>query len=154
MLPDAPGTYVLILRLPQASSVACGRLGALALAAGWYAYVGSARGPGGLAARIGHHLRRARRPHWHIDHLRAVAEVVAVWWAPGSPRLECAWAAALAGLPGAARPGAGFGASDCRCVGHLVALPGPPRASALSAALGQDGGLHVLDLHTNAPDAR
>jgi Uri superfamily endonuclease len=64
-----PGTYLLLLRLPQPTTLAVGRLGALALPAGWYVYVGSALG--GLGPRLRRHLRVAKPPHWHVDSLRA-----------------------------------------------------------------------------------
>ena len=123
-LPVAAGTYALALRLAQpAELTVAGR--AVRLAPGLYVYVGSAHGPGGLQARLGRHLRGGGRPRWHIDALRAVAEVVG-WHAVVSPlHLECDWAQALAYLPGAAIPVPGFGAGDCRggCQAHLVALP-------------------------------
>lgn len=123
-LPLAAGTYALALRLAQSVELTIAGRNAH-LPPGLYVYVGSAHGPGGVRARLGRHLRGDGRPRWHIDTLRAVAEVVG-WHAVVSPlRLECAWAQALAYLPGAAIPVPGFGASDCRrgCAAHLVALP-------------------------------
>ncbi|HYA22015.1 MAG TPA: DUF123 domain-containing protein [Thermoproteota archaeon] len=38
---------------------------------GLYLYVGSARGPGGLRARVARHLRRDKVRKWHIDYLTA-----------------------------------------------------------------------------------
>jgi len=60
---------VLILRLPCPATVNVGRLGRVRFPAGWYAYVGSAYGPGGLAARISRHLRPSKPSHWHLDYL-------------------------------------------------------------------------------------
>jgi hypothetical protein len=114
--------------------------------------VGSALGPGGLAARIAHHVRPVAKPHWHIDRLRRAAQVVAVWYTVGNTHLECLWAAALAGQAGAGRPIRGFGASDCRCPGHLIALPGPLDGRVLAAALGPSGELVTLEPDTKAPD--
>ncbi|MFO8145391.1 MAG: DUF123 domain-containing protein, partial [Candidatus Syntrophosphaera sp.] len=54
--------------------------------------VGSARGPGGLAARIARHQREPKPRHWHIDYLRAHAELIAVWYTVGSLGRECSWA--------------------------------------------------------------
>ena len=123
-LPSVSGTYALALRLADPLDLTIARRRVL-LPPGLYIYVGSAQGPGGLRARLGRHLRGDGRPRWHIDALRAVAEVVG-WHVAVSPlRLECAWAQSLAHLPGAAIPVPGFGASDCRhgCPAHLVALP-------------------------------
>ena len=60
------------------SSVQIGRCGTLCAHPGFYVYVGGALGPGGLRARLSHHLRRAVRPHLHIDYLRRGAMLVAV----------------------------------------------------------------------------
>lgn len=48
------GTYILILSSPARSTIDVGRLGRMTLAHGYYLYVGSAFGPGGLRARIAH----------------------------------------------------------------------------------------------------
>lgn len=123
-LPSAPGTYALALSLAAPADLTIARR-RVHLPPGLYVYVGSAHGPGGLRARLGRHRRGDGQPRWHIDALRAVAEVVG-WHVAVSPlRLECAWAQALASLPGAAIPVPGFGASDCRdgCKAHLVLLP-------------------------------
>jgi Domain of unknown function DUF123 len=66
-----PGTYVLVLSSRSTDLIQIGRLGALQLQSGFYVYVGSALGPGGVRARLAHHLKLSRRPHWHIDYLRA-----------------------------------------------------------------------------------
>ena len=126
MLPDQPGTYVLLLDLPHPTAIDIGRLGRFEFPAGRYAYVGSARGPGGLAARVSRHLRSPKLSHWHIDYLRAKADPVEIWYAVGSQRKECAWATALAGLPSATIPVPRFGASDCKCLAHLIHLGESP----------------------------
>jgi Uri superfamily endonuclease len=84
---------------------------------GCYLYVGSAFGPGGLAARIKHHRKIAARPHWHMDYLRAVCDLTEVWLTTGCH--EHTWAKAVAQLPDAVVPMPGFGSSDCRCATHL-----------------------------------
>lgn len=122
-LPAEPGTYILLMRVDAPLALTPGRLGEVVLAAGLYAYVGSAHGPGGLRARVGRHLRVEKRPHWHVDALTARAPVVEVWASASVERLECRWAAALAALPGAEGPIPGFGASDCGCPTHLLRLP-------------------------------
>jgi len=126
-LPCAPGTYALRLRLARGATIAIGRLGTFPFPAGEYLYVGSALGPGGLAARVAHHAGCSPSPHWHIDHLRQRAELVAVWHRTGAVRREHEWAAALTRLPGAIVPVARFGASDCRCAAHLVRTASAPR---------------------------
>ena len=66
------GTYTLLVELPECSTVEVGALGSLDLDAGWYAYTGSALGPGGFT-RVQRHREmavgeRAAR-HWHVDYL-------------------------------------------------------------------------------------
>jgi Uri superfamily endonuclease len=121
VISASKGTYALILQLPVQSRIAVGRLGAFLFPAGFYIYVGSAFGPGGLRARIAHHMKRATRPHWHIDYLRRVCEVEEIWYVEGK-RLECAWADRLSSAAGLSIPAPGFGCSDCRCRAHLVRL--------------------------------
>ncbi len=124
--PAEPGTYVLLLRVDHAQTLVVGRLGELAVIPGWYCYAGSALGPGGLRGRLRHHLAPVVRPHWHIDYLRRAATVEEVHWLASPQRLEHAWAAMLASLPGATVPFRRFGASDCRCPAHLVHFAARP----------------------------
>lgn len=135
-LPARPGTYALILYLPKELSLPVGRLGMFDLVEGYYAYVGSARGPGGLAARIARHARGEHAMRWHIDYLRPYMQWRAVWWTESSQRLECEWARALSRLPGTTKPIPGFGASDCRCITHLLAFPTEPGAAQVVHLIG------------------
>ena len=61
------GTYILILQTQTERMIPVGRLGVMAVRPGWYVYVGSAFGPGGVKGRVGHHARPQTKPHWHID---------------------------------------------------------------------------------------
>jgi Uri superfamily endonuclease len=119
-LPPEGGTYVLWLRLLSARPIVVGGLGAVNFPRGCYAYAGSARGPGGLAARAGRHIEGGAALRWHIDFLRREASPVAVWHTVCDLSLEHRWAEVLAAMPGASLPAPGFGASDCRCHTHLV----------------------------------
>lgn len=116
------GTYALALRLAQGQWINVGRLGRFLFPSGFYLYVGSALGPGGLAARLGRHLRREKRLHWHVDYLRVWANLPGAYYVESRERRECSWARLLLDLPGASLPAPGFGASDCRCPAHLVHL--------------------------------
>ena len=120
MAPTSNGSYALVLRLPEAQRLTVGRLGTFVFDAGLYVYVGSAFGPGGLRARIAHHMRRATRPHWHIDYLRRVCTVEDVWYVEGK-RLECVWAERLDRSDDVVAL-TGFGCSDCRCRSHLFRI--------------------------------
>lgn len=134
-LPSSPGTYILILEASVPGRVRVGALGTLKLDPGFYAYVGSARGPGGLAARLSHHYRRARSPHWHIDYLRRRTSLHEIWLAEGVVEREHRWAKALEGDPLAMLPLPGFGASDCRCRTHLFRFSHLPPVSAFRRRL-------------------
>src|SRR5262245_8901343 len=94
-LESRPGTYTLILSSSADLSVSIGRLGSLHVQPGFYAYVGSAFGPGGVRARVAHHCRRAAQPHWHIDYLRRAVPVTEIWYAYDQLRREHQWAAVL-----------------------------------------------------------
>lgn len=113
------GTYVLILRLLRDHRIQVGKLGSFEFRLGFYAYVGSAFGPGGLAGRLKHHMTPAVRPHWHIDYLRKVAVLKQVWLSESEARREHDWAVLAQKLPGATPSVRGFGSSDCRCETHL-----------------------------------
>ena len=131
----AKGTYLLLAQLNHEADIRVGRLGKFCFAAGWYAYAGSALGPGGLPARLARHRHTDKRLHWHIDYLLRYAVLETIWQVAYPKRLECAWAAAVQGLPGAQGPVRGFGASDCRCTTHLVFLPRRPSDRIITAAL-------------------
>ncbi|MFC2122606.1 DUF123 domain-containing protein [Bacteroidota bacterium] len=108
------GSYILLLHLPEAQSIAVGRLGNLHFPQGHYAYVGSAMG--GFRARVNHHLKPAEKHHWHIDYLRDRAYVSGITLCPTEQRTECA---IVQGLGQHLDCISGFGASDCRCRSHL-----------------------------------
>jgi len=78
------GLYVLVLRVEE-GVYRIGRLYHGRLPGGYYVYVGSAWGPGGLKARISRHLRRDKKPRWHIDWLTVSSRVrvVDVYVLPG-----------------------------------------------------------------------
>lgn len=120
-LPDLSGSYLLLVRLASALSLEIPRLSAATLPAGWYVYTGSARGPGGIRARAGRHLRRGKRPHWHIDYLTEAAVDLRVFAVPGGR--ECDLLRGLLARPAFDIALAGFGSSDCRdCASHLLAV--------------------------------
>lgn len=118
--PASPGTYLLVLRLSRPSCIRVGALGPIGFQPGLYLYLGSALGPGGLAARLRRHCEGGGRRHWHLDYLRTSAEPVMLGWQTGQRRLECTWARRLARAPESGPGISGFGASDCRCATHLV----------------------------------
>lgn len=127
---DSPGTYSLILEAGEARHVLVGALGAFELTPGFYVYVGSARGPGGLAARLNHHLRQTSAPHWHIDYVRRHTVIREVWYKEDASILEHQWASVMEGSTKATIPFLGFGSSDCCCRSHLFRFARAPKVSA------------------------
>ncbi|MBI3046834.1 MAG: DNA/RNA nuclease SfsA [Acidobacteria bacterium] len=115
------GLYMLVLQLPQQTCVEVGGLGPRTFRSGFYVYTGSARR--GLGARIARHLRRRKRFHWHIDFLRAHSSQVRAFPIRAASD-ECELAAEVARIGGELV--ADFGASDCRCAGHLAWFPEIP----------------------------
>ncbi len=118
--PAAKGTYVLVTELARQESIIVGKLGSFACSRGYYVYVGSALGSGGLAARLARHQRRQKRLHWHIDYLLQHAKIIKIGSLASPTRLECEWARAISSLPRAQVLLPRFGASDCRCSAHLI----------------------------------
>ncbi len=118
-LPRDPGSYLLFARLDSKLVLSVPRFIGQTLAVGWYLYAGSARGPGGVAARAGRHLRKDKTVRWHIDHLTTAAD--GLWTASLPGVSECEIAGALAEAPGFNFPVEGFGSSDCHaCRAHLL----------------------------------
>jgi Uri superfamily endonuclease len=130
----AKGTYILFLHLSRKRKGRVGKLGELTFIPGYYAYVGSALGPGGLAARLHHHLKTTIKPRWHIDYLRGITTLKTVWYTESDVRLEHSWAFLLARMANYAVSFPGFGSSDCRCKSHLFYFSRIPLTSEFTAA--------------------
>ncbi len=117
-----PGTYTILLDLDSPRPIEFGAAGSRDLEAGFYAYTGSAFGPGGLS-RIDRHRRVANGEnptrHWHIDHLLGTdgSRIVDAWTAPHRDA-ECQIARAID-----APFVEGIGATDCSCASHLHVGP-------------------------------
>jgi Uri superfamily endonuclease len=131
------GTYLLILRLERdIVGLPVGKLGALDFPAGYYLYVGSAFGPGGMPARLAYHVRREKaRPHWHIDYLRTQGHLEEAWCVACSERLERLWVDALSAERVVQTIAPGFGASDSPCKSHLFFSPIRPQPRLLTDTL-------------------
>ena len=116
--PKEGGAYALLIALDAPVEVAAGPR-RKTLAPGLYIYCGSAKGPGGIRARVARHMRRDKRAHWHVDRLTTAGRVLGAWVFVG--RSECEVNEELAALP---VPFEGFGSSDCRrCRSHLRFWP-------------------------------
>lgn len=114
-----PGIYTLVLSLDTEREIAVGSLGRILFPRGYYAYTGSARGPGGLK-RVERHLeiqrgtRNARR--WHIDYLLPETRFQEAIITPTVQDMECSIARKVGGR---LLPIPGFGCTDCSCISHL-----------------------------------
>jgi Uri superfamily endonuclease len=112
------GTYALILKSVTNALIQVGRWGELRLQPGYYIYIGSAFGPGGVRARVSRHLQTDKRNHWHIDYLRDHVTPLQTWVSYEAKHLEHEWAGILFEIPGMT-PIQNFGCSDCKCYSHL-----------------------------------
>lgn len=133
--PRVGGRYIILLELAEAVQLEVRSGTVFGLRPGTYAYVGSAMGPGGLAARIGRYRRPDLRRHWHVDFLLAHARLLEAFCF-GPAVAECFLAESVAALPGSV-PVTGFGCSDCRCRAHLFRLSAFRRAPGLVDDLAQ-----------------
>ncbi len=111
------GHYLMVLEVKEEQGLQVGRLGRFILDPGTYCYVGRARR--NLKQRIARHSRSEKSPRWHIDHLLPHANLTAVFLFPERGTDECRIAKRLVGMGGRPHPPR-FGASDCRCRGHLI----------------------------------
>ena len=109
------GIYIAIFYLPRSNTIQVGRLGKFHFHQGIYFYTGSAQRH--LSARLERHSRKKKPLHWHIDYLSVKAEMLGAIMIPGQRKHECEIAKELGKMFELAVPG--FGASDCRCAGHL-----------------------------------
>ncbi len=120
------GTYTLILSSSIDKPINIGKLGTLFLKPGFYVYIGSAFGPGGLKARIKHHFNHSDRPHWHLDYLSPNLSACEIWYTYDQIRREHQWAKIHSQSRGVILPLPGFGSSDCRCRSHLFFYKSKP----------------------------
>ena len=77
----------MLAELATEKDIFVGKLGYIHFPGAFYAYVGSAMN--GLEARLSHHLRKEKKPHWHIDYLLREAEIVDIILCPGEPFASC-----------------------------------------------------------------
>ncbi len=151
-----PGTYILLMLVEKEQSIVVGSLGELQLLPGWYAYVGSAFGPGGVRARCLRHLRGGR-PHWHMDYLRPQTQLLEIWFTHDWASREHDWAGLMLKGRGQMTPFEGFGASDCDCTSHLSFSLKQPSFSAFKrrvhAALPDHSAIHrwLLPVEQSTP---
>lgn len=120
-LPVEHGSYCLIFHLKNSINVSIGKFGKFYFNPGYYYYFGSAKGSGGLRARIKRHISLEKKKFWHLDYLRPHLIFTATIFAK-QMNLECAWCQKIQENPAFNVPVKGFGASDCSvfCKAHLL----------------------------------
>ena len=141
-----PGTYLLIMQAKRRRQVEVGRLGRMQIEPGYYLYVGSAFGPGGVKARVSHHMKITARPRWHIDYLRQVCPLKMVWCSYRDVRQEHGWIDLLESMPTLSIPMVGFGASDHPGKSHLFYCETKPSRRIFSQWAGKQKGEHIAPL--------
>jgi sugar fermentation stimulation protein A len=109
------GVYIAVFYTPKDLDIQIGRFGRFHFRQGLYFYVGSAQR--NLSTRIERHNRKKKTLRWHIDYLSCEVEMLGAITIAGPRELECRLAKKLSSMYELAVPG--FGASDCRCGGHL-----------------------------------
>jgi Uri superfamily endonuclease len=122
LIPALPGSYVIAGGVAGKNNLDHKRWSGTAIPEGVYFYCGSARGTGGLRARICRHLNQTASKFWHFDYLKPYLLVEKLWWICTEKNLECDFVCSLLSIKGASIPLSGFGASDCtrNCDSHLV----------------------------------
>ena len=136
------------MRLPRRRRLEIGRCGTFDFAPGWYLYVGSAFGPGGVKRRTDRHLRRlnfsdvagkSKKPHWHTDHFREAATIEEIWFCHDIPEREHEWSITVHSRLRGEVPVPGFGSQDCEgpspCPSHFFQFARRPVAASLRAEL-------------------
>ena len=133
------GIYILFLENKVTCEIQVGKLGVYTLPEGYYAYVGTAYGSGGLAARLGRHARSTKKLRWHIDYIREAMRIETAWVSSSERIAEHYVATILAKQSGSETPIKGFGASDCRCPAHLFLLSALPDMQKLNKTMLETG---------------
>jgi len=113
---DAGGTYVLFIEVSKDVTLEIGSLGRIKFTKGFYIYIGSAFGPGGLVKRVERHFRNEKKLFWHIDYLlnSSSTEIAAVAWTVNQQISQ-----EIDKLSDLVTTINHFGSSDCKCTGHL-----------------------------------
>ena len=121
-LTGAHGAYALMIRLLLPLRLTRCRWRGVALELGLYVYCGSARGPGGIGARVRRHGRPSKVRHWHVDELTAARRLAAA--GAFKDGTECDIMERPRRSQGTRIPIPGLGRSDCRhCSAHLAEFP-------------------------------
>ena len=129
------GVYILILRLDQESYIQIGKFGNFQFRKGFYAYIGSALGIGGVK-RVDRHFNvsTGKNPtrKWHIDYLSSKSKIIGAMLIPTEEAIECKLARRLIKISGISII-PGFGCTDCTCETHLIYTEDEPKSMIIEA---------------------
>lgn len=124
------GVYALIMHMIYERTIQIGKMGTFTFEPGWYIYIGSAHGPGGLKARTDRHRQdgERKRKKWNVDYVRPFAPISEIWFSHAARYREHNWAWTAMRMFGATIPVAKFGANDCypRCRAHFFRFDSRP----------------------------
>ncbi len=114
------GTYLLFIKISESVEIRI-RGKTFFLNEGYYIYIGSAFGAGGLSSRLHRHLRKIKTIHWHIDQITAskFSEIIGLGVLL-KQSVECELSKIIGDLEKTV-PVTGFGNSDCekKCISHF-----------------------------------
>lgn len=115
----AKGNYILQLILEKGKEIAVGKSKNQFFESGYYLYIGSAFGGGGVKSRLDRHLRSEKKLHWHIDYLLLETKIVSAWFILLDYSIEHKIAAEFIATKNFKVGMNRFGSGDCNCVSHL-----------------------------------
>ena len=151
-LKTQPGTYALVLYCRISRKVKVGKRGFISLIPGYYIYVGSAFGPGGLRARVQRHIRKSTKKHWHIDYIKWFTRPLEIWYSYNPMIREHQWAEIFNRSKQTRILMKGFGSSDCTCTTHLFFQKTRPQSrifvKKVQAAIKECDQIYILKLET------
>ncbi len=113
------GSYSLLIELKTSQKIRIGALGTKTFQKGYYAYNGSAFGPGGFK-RVQRHkqnLEKCNKKHWHIDYFLSNPETRYKGVIKSNEDIECSLSAINDEKISKVSD---FGSSDCKCKSHLL----------------------------------
>jgi len=146
----SPGTYALILHSRIKKEVEVGKLGFISLIPGYYIYVGSAFGPGGLRARVHRHIAESKKKYWHLDYIKLFTQPSEIWYSYEPVIREHQWAQIIKMSKHARILMKGFGSSDCSCATHLFFMKTRPAAGSfvkrIQVNIKECDQIHILKL--------